>query len=377
MKRSVLIDNWTLQDVGNLLSNGLTHDSMHEIEISQDRTKHEFIEVPGGFIQFDALLTLITNIVLYDELAVDEGFTHTWSESDTDFGTLVDASLLQPLPFSELGAPLKRLRRQIVNELAVTPTLESEDDKLRSQWRANQNTSNPHLSALLWGGAGMLARSQLTEMPYFGHPCRRRLIRESRIFAPRRDAWGRVEKTVNTGRTQMFKFRHGDIEGAHASFHLPPIAVDVIEASTSLNDLIQTAIQAREAYSKLRNWLSEYQKALDSDDEKKQMSYERVLKSVAQNVESQYQDSEDDSTGISLSVGWFQIGVPGKPIETIKNRFGVRSMLVNLMVSSRGEHALRKLLKMLNEGYSTYGKEVLTFMRTRYSQQKAISRNVE
>jgi len=80
MSTSLMIDNWTLQDVERVLSNGLGTDVVGEISISEDRRSHSFEPLPEGVLQIDALLTLLTNLVCFDTLAVDSGISGCMAE---------------------------------------------------------------------------------------------------------------------------------------------------------------------------------------------------------------------------------------------------------------------------------------------------------
>ena len=77
MTLDLITDNWTLQDVNELLVSGLSPAPVGQLAISEDKQSHTFTDVPHGVIQLDCLLTLLTNLVIYDELIVDQGFMAT------------------------------------------------------------------------------------------------------------------------------------------------------------------------------------------------------------------------------------------------------------------------------------------------------------
>jgi hypothetical protein len=264
VKLDLITDNWTLQDVNELLVSGLSPAPVGQIAISKDKRSHTFTDVPEAVIQVDCLLTLLTNLVIYDELIVDQGFTATWDQEHPQLARLTSDSLVKPVLFDPNAEMLAAVREEIVDRMAVTPSLKEAADDMRKSWKLSGASGDPHMSALLWGGAGMLARSHILSAPYFGHPFRRTLIRESGFLAARRDAWARTEKVVSAARTQMFRFRHSEIDGALASFNLPPIAVQVIEQANSVDDLLLSAIALRDKYAKLREWLPSRRRTLDT-----------------------------------------------------------------------------------------------------------------
>lgn len=367
VKVDLITDNWTIQDVNEVLVSGLSPTPVGKIAISKGKKSHTFTDVPIALIQLDCLLTLLTNLVVYDELIVDQSFMDTWDQEHPQLSQLTGDSVIRPVHFDPEAETLAALRAEIVDKLAVTPSLKESAAEERKTWEQTGRPADPHMAALLWGGAGMLARSHLLSAPYFGHPFRRALMRESGFLAARRDAWARTEEVVSGARTQMFRFRHSDIDGAFASFNLPPIAVQVIEQASGIDDLLLSAIALRDRYAKLREWLSAYQQALETENEKKLASNHKLLRSIAKSVETSYGAAESGSTNISLSVGFVGISVPAALLNAARNRFGVRSALTDLAFQSQGENALRKLMKFFGEENSGFGRDLSDQLRHRYS----------
>jgi hypothetical protein len=367
VKLNLITDNWTLQDVNDLLVSGLSPAPVGQIAISKDKQSHTFTDVPLAVIQLDCLLTLLTNLVIYDELIVDQGYMATWDQDHPQLSRLTSNSLVKPVLFDPNAETLVAVREEIVDRMAVTPSLKAAADDNRKSWKLTGASADPHMSALLWGGAGMLARSHILSAPYFGHPFRRTLIKESGFLAARRDAWARTEKIVSDARTQMFRFRHSEIDGALASFNLPPIAVHVIEQATSVDDLLLSAIALRDKYKKLREWLSVYQHALETEDERKLLSNDKLLKSIAKSVEASCGADETSSTNISLSVGFFSLSIPVPSPSSATSRFGIRSALTNLVMQSQGENAPRKVMKIFGEEKSSFGRDLCDQLRLRYA----------
>jgi len=367
MSLSLTIDNWTLQDVNELLLSGLTPHQVGEIEIPTDRTTHSFSHVPHGLIQLDCLIGLLTHIVFYDELLVDDKFTSSWNQVPSDLRQLVGPRIVRGVPYEELGEDLKVVREQIVEELTVTPSLVQAAELDRVAWEETGESADLHMSALIWGGAGMLARSHLTQSPYFGHPFRRNLIEKSDLFSEKSNASMRADKQLSAIRAQMFQNRHEFVDGKLASFNLPPIVVEVIQNSRDVGSLIATAVELRSKYQKLRDWLGRYQKAIELENEKELLSFETSIRDIQKSVAAKYQQSEDGSTGLSVSLSWIRISPSKQILRDIRNRFGVRAALMKLAVSPRGENSLRKLIKMFGEEKSGLGRELFTRMRERFA----------
>lgn len=361
-----MIDNWTLQDIEALLTKGLDPTQAAEISIADDRKEHLFSPIPAGAIQIDALLTLLTNIVCFDELTVDDKFVQTWRRDAGFLAPLEHVGIIRPDNYDPLRQNLTDIREVMLDELCVTESLRTAMREVKRQWEESRAQPDPHLSALVWGGAGMLARSHLTSTPYFGHPTRRRLIAETRMFTARPNSTQRFEAFVNTERAKMFRYRGERFGGSIGEIILPPIPVRVIEEATSLHDLISVAVQIRDQHAELRKWLTDYQWAIGEEDEKKQIRFERMLTSVGKSIQVRYGSEKAGSLGISLSAAFIKMDAPRALLDGVLNSFGVRATLVDLILAPRGQHALNKLLGMFGEAKSALGRKVLTSCLNRY-----------
>lgn len=367
MATSLMIDNWTLQDVESVLSNGLDTNTAGEILISEDRQRHSFQDLPAGVLQIDALLTLLTNLVCFDQLTVDSRFLHTWQRGEAKLLPLANFGVVAPQDYATFGDDLNLLREAIVGELCVTPTLRSEVAAIQAAWRQDKSQVNPHLSALFWGGAGMLARSHLSKTPYFGHPFRRRLLQETRLFPRQHSAVDAVTTFIQDERTRMFRFRGQALSGSIAHVSMPPIAVRAIEDADNIEQLLPAALNLRDQLAELRLWISEYQDAIDEEDERRQLRFEKVLRDISRALQTQYGARETGGTGISISTAFFQLDLPKSLIDRVRNSFGVRSTMCDLVLAPRGAKALEKLLAMFGEGKSLLGRDVLHGLYARYS----------
>jgi len=367
MTTILMIDNWTLQDVENVLSDGVGTATVGEILISQDRLSHSFKELPEGVLQVDALLTLLTNLVCFDQLTVDSRFLYTWQQDEAQLLPLASLGVIAPQDYGSFGDDLNLLREAIVAELCVTPTLREEIAVVQAAWREDKSQANPHLSALVWGGAGMLARSHLSKTPYFGHPFRRRLLQETRLFPRQPSAVEAVTTFIQDERTRMFRFRGQALSGSVAHISMPPIAIRAIEDADNIDQLLPAALNLRDQHAELRHWLSEFQDALDTEDERLQLKYEKVLRDVSRSLQTQYGAKESGGTGMSISTAFFKLDLPRSLLDRVRNSFGVRSTLCDLLLAPRGAKALEKLLAMLDEGKSQLGRDVLRGLQAKYS----------
>ncbi len=107
MESSLIIDNWLLQDIGSCLANGLSDDEPSEIIIDKQTDSHSIVGVSSAGIQIEALLELLTNIVLRDKLIVDANFVSTWNPYVKYFEKLSNAGILRPLELLKYEDRLK------------------------------------------------------------------------------------------------------------------------------------------------------------------------------------------------------------------------------------------------------------------------------
>jgi hypothetical protein len=366
MSTALLIDNWTLQDVERLLGSGLSQGVAAEISVPTDGTGHRFDPVLAGLLELDALLTLITNIVCFDSLRVDRGFAHAWQRDGGFLSPLEHISAIQVDDYQPFGDELNRVREAVLEQLCTTDSLRKAMAEIKAQWRQSGAQPDPHLSALVWGGAGMLARSHLTSTPYFGHPVRRRLFAQTPALAPNPGSVRRFDSFVNTARAQMFQYRDDRFGGSVGRIVLPPIPVLVIEESSSPHDLIATAVQMRDQHSHLREWLAEYQRAIDEEDERKQIRFENKLVAVGRSLQTMYGAEKDGSVGVSLSTTFLKVDAQRSLLDGIANRFGIRSTLSKFMLAPRGHNAVVKLIGMFGDPSTAVSRGLLTACEARF-----------
>jgi hypothetical protein len=199
----------------------------------------------------------------------------------------------------------------------------------------------------VWGSAGYLARSHVYRTPYLGCPFRQALIKQTEFICGDRDAVHSMETVVNTKRAKLFQSLNPDRKATYASFNLPPIAIEIIGDSREPKQLITVAAQLRDKYKTLRAWLGEYQQILNSEDPQGIRKYIRLLESIGYDIDSKYPSKNEDAIKLSLGTNWINVNVPVRSIITeVKNKFGIRAMLSNLVFSMQGDESLKKLLAM-------------------------------
>jgi len=368
METKILIDNWMLQDVNQVLEKGLSGDNSGEISIDTLHDRHDFNSTPHAVFQIDALLSLLTNIVLRDHLIVDDKFTYVWESGHGSLQSLRSAAIIKPYDFLSSEEKISGPRKIIVKELCVTKSIRDVQRKNERFWEETGQSADEHMSALVWGSAGYLARSHVYETPYLGCPFRQALIRQTKFVSVTGDAVSNVEYIVNTKRAKLFQKLSINRSVTYGTFNLPPVAIEIIGDSNNLGQLITIAVQLREKYKKLRYWLGEYQQALDSENTPIIGKYVSILESIARDIDSNYPNKSEDSVKLSLGTSWLSLTTPvSNLVEKAQNNFGVRAMLSHIIYAERGEKSLKKLLNMFGEKNTMLSMAVYQHLISRYS----------
>jgi hypothetical protein len=259
----------------------------------------------------------------------------------------------------------------IVDRLCVTQSILAVQRENERLWEERRESKDEHMSQLVWGSAGYLARSHVYETPYLGCPFRQALIRQTEFINRDRDAVRSMETLINTKRAKLFQQITTDRNAIYAAFNLPPVAIEIIGDSNKPNQLIAVALQLRDKYKGLRDWLGEYQLALDSENPQDIRKHVRLLESIADDIDSKYSSRSEDAVKLSISTNWLNpvnLNVPVRSIiAKMQSRFGVRAMLSDLVLSRQGDDSLKKLLTMFGEKNTQLSMEVHQDLIRRYS----------
>lgn len=364
MGNPLIIDNWLLQDIGETLTNGLEEGYASELVIEPDADSHSFRPISSGGVQIESLLGVLVDIVLRDSIVVDSDYTNTWSSYETLFAPLLGSGLIRSIPFNVREEDLAAARSFALRKLCITSTLRQEQKRNEESWAATHEAADPYLSTVIWGTAGMLGRSHVFEAPYSGHPLRKRVLEQTILSNSKRDAITETVEWMSSERLRIFEHRESGASKKTATLILPPIAVEILEEAHNIHQLLPVAVQLRDKYAKLREWLNSVQTAMDSEDPKAMAKYKKLLSSVSKDIDRTIGDSDAGQLSLSVSIGGPSISYLLNTLGSINKRFGVRATLSNQIFSAKGEKSLRKLLRMLGEERSSLGLETLDYLRT-------------
>ena len=364
MSTALMTDNWLLQNVASCLKEGLDEGRADVLVIDQPRDTHECKDVCSAGMQLESLLSFLGDIIFRDEILVDQKFGDGWLLHEELFSELLDSGLLRRVDFLAHEDRLAGPRREIASVLCVTSTLKGIHSKNEIGWTERHQVVDRYISQVLWGGAGMLSRSHVFEVAYSGHPTRRRLFEQVLDPVSRRDI---VQETMNwvvSQRLRLFQSHTEVAKFTSVNIALPLVAIEIINEASDLSQLIPVAIQMREKYRKLRDWLKAIQMAVDVDDVKSIIKYKKTLSAVGRDLDRALGDSEDRSLSVNVGLTGLTLGGKVLNIDNALKRFGARAMLGRHVFAPQGTVALNKLLRMFDHEKSGLGIQVLDYLRS-------------
>lgn len=349
MSQSVIADNWSLQDLSLLLREGLPTDDAETLVLSADG--HGTTSLPSAIIALEGLFDLLTNIVLRDQILVDKAFTYTWDEES--YSDLLQGQIVKPVSFLDHEDLFSETRAVIVERFLLTNSLREAHKRNVERYARTGQSHDPWLGQVIWGGAGMLARASTFNMPYSPHPVRRRFFELVGMALPASSATANLTSLIDETRATVRNAMRGHDRLHSLQLSMDPIPVMVIAESVSLSDLIPTALQLRSSFAGLRDWLGAYQIELGKDDFRAVKAQQQLLKSVNQYVTAEVGTSWADRATLSAGLNAVDLTVAMKPLNFIRNKFGVRSTINRLIFQPNGRAQLAKLLKLF--GHETSG----------------------
>lgn len=341
----LLTDNWLYQDIAELFAEGPRDDDRSIPNVGEELT---WTSASWTGIALESLLSVLCGIVLRDRFMVEEKFIDAWIDEASPVHGLYAGGILCPITEPD---NLGMVRSQFYREFFQAPSLARWHRESITTVRAGSEV-NPYVSAVLWGSIGYLARSSLLGVTYVGHPVRRRFLAQTPIVQPDKDAAERAMGTVDAVRLSYLAAME-DATTRMLRFVVPPLLVDIIENSVTREDLVLVALQYREEYRKLRQWLGLFQRALDADDRVYVMECEEMLKTV-----------KISRTG-PRSYGALHYDVASRTIHTLSGLHRPAAVILErLACTPHGERAIDHLLELFDVAGTTLEMPVLTHIRT-------------
>lgn len=354
MPNQILLDNWTLQEISKLELAGLSNIKADKLEVDIQRDTHSYLKISHGFVQLQALFSFLQNLVLRETIITDGNFVHVWNASNS-LNKIESDGIIKTHNFKE--EKIKGVREAIVEQLCITTSIRETQQQNQQEWAKSQKNVDQFMSQLIWGGAGMLARSHVYETFYLPHPLRGYAIEQSPIA--KRDAFTETISFISTNQTKLLYFDYKTSEAIQAKFVLPPLISTIIEESNSFDDLFVVALQLRKDYENLRLWLKKFQEDIDTDNSKGILKQIKTLESIQKNIEAKYNPDKFGSLEIGFNILSLSpsVSIPFS-LNSFKNKIGIRSTINDLILKPAGNSSVKKLLKLLGEKNTKLGKLV-------------------
>lgn len=364
----LLIDNWTLQNAGEILCNGLTGETTPDLVFTKNGTDYRYVEVSADAVRFEALCQFLNNLVFADELHLDGEYANAWEKFEP-ITKAHAARILITQPFKKLADEWIPAREAMADRLCVNAPLVKAHRANQRAYARNGAVKDHFLSQLLWGGAGMLARGDYFKLPYVPHPARARLFGQAGMFLAPPNASDRLTAFVSGERLKIYKKLAGS--GFVTEVKLPPVVIQIVESSRDIDDLVSIALQIRNDYKKLRAWLSGLHMAIAEESTKEILAHQKDLESVARHIDSSGAMTPQGETTIQLGVSWINVNVKiGSLINAVRNKFGMRAELNRLILAPSGYNSVTKFITMLGEQHTKRGRSLAESIVQRASEKK-------
>ncbi|MBN2607073.1 MAG: hypothetical protein JXR47_07040 [Thiotrichales bacterium] len=356
---SVIADNWSLQNIAEMMVNGLDDEITHYVDVDFQNNSFSYKDVSHSAITVETFFDFITDIILRNQIVVDSNFSSSWKSKDSLLSKPFEAGLIREFSFLDEPDRLKEPRDEFLKRLCVTEGITQAHIENTVGWQNHRQTPHPFLSQILWGGAGMLARSLVFEKGYTPHPIRKKLFLDSGFALPANTAVNTLTTFINEKRASLQTVNTDSSELFSLQVNLPPIPLKVIREANSVDDLITVAMQMRDEFSELRGWLGAYQNALSDGTYRDEKKFENIIKSVSLYIDSFMGKVDSNAPTFTAGIGVLKVSIKGRPINALQNQFGVRSMMNKLVLERSGDAELRKFLGFFGHRNSTIGLQVI------------------
>lgn len=324
----LLVDNWLLQDMRDLLEHGVDPGEARLWRPDGAET------VMAAVLQIEGLARFLASLVMYDSLAVDKGFTRAWSRRTVSPLTPLKADgIIREIEFVETE-DLSSLRSMYSQRLCTSVPLRAIQSANESSWASSRNVVDSAASQIIWGGAGYLARAEMLALPYQGHPSRMALMSET-VFgaAAERPSASQVFPWIEEQHREIMVHAAGGVTSP--PIVLPAIFCKVVRESSTVADLLPVAIQLRAHYAPLRRLLAAYDRALYDGDPLRIKLHRQVLADAKADAHRVLNSCADDSRIVAS---------PRRSVANTSDRAAARTLLQQLILGASGVSHLDELL---------------------------------
>ncbi|MFT3783551.1 MAG: hypothetical protein QM790_16175 [Nibricoccus sp.] len=351
MRCASLLDNWTLQDAFEFLDGELDGSSYPRIKYESGAEVFDWEPVSRDLARFEGFCQLIKHLVLTDEIWVNKDTMQSWTSSAAT-KPLQGSGIIIGRAYEPTKSEWLPLREDIERRLCWNESLREQFEANKRAFISKSSDADPRLSALVWGGAGMLARAAYSGVLYESHCLRADLFRKSGFLPGPEGPLDHVQSFVRTKRVQLFSKL--DSTGFLGALSLPPVVSLVIARAGARDEIIPAALQLRDEFKELRSWLGHWQEALSSEDLTSLLDYQKTLEDVSAYIDNLASSRSTGDTSVQVGVSWLKVSTKAEsPINRLKNQYGARAELNKIILSPTGHESIKKLVSLVENENST------------------------
>ena len=344
---SVILDNWTFQTIGELFASGLSERRVQALVVKG--RQHAYVPVLERELQLKALVDLLTNIILRDNLNLDAGFAHVWAPFQDLFAPVVGAGLVTLTMPPAQGSAIADGTAFIVKQLCVTSSLKRIQTVNERHFAKHETSKYAYQSQLVWGTAGMLSRSNVFNAPYMGHPLRQQFIASTGVLSVQHDPVKEVVELVNEKRTAIYSSSTGGLDVQTAQLVLPAVVIEPIMKAGSADDLIRIVLDHRDKHKRLRKWLGTFRAAMAEGNTLSVARHKKHLNLLARDVDRLIGKTSAPTFSIGISLSGLSASLPvGEWIRSMVGGFQVRHDLMRHVKAPGNAVAMKRLKELFS-----------------------------
>ncbi|TGJ99008.1 hypothetical protein EHQ53_10490 [Leptospira langatensis] len=337
-------DNWTFESISSLYSEGLDFSNSKRLKVDRDRNSYDWEEICEACVQIESLFSLINELVLREKIFYDSKFSDGWRSFERL--NSLDGTLLIPVDIPTFNPVVAASRNQALELLCVTEKMRQHQKENLIGYQETRKSPHDYFGQVVWGTAGNFGRSSFLGAHYVPHPIRASLLERTNFLKPNVDLGTEVKEWINEERVKLFAGLTPLGKVHHFELILPPLVAEVLESSSNLSEIIDSSLELREKYKRIREWIGEYQAAIESEDPSQVSNFKKTLDLVNKDLADMKKGSELGDT--SVGVSFLSVKVPSPKIPDVRKFWGIRSALNKLILNRKGERALARLLSWLD-----------------------------
>ncbi len=354
---NLLIDNWTLQETAHILKSGFD-DSKTNIYTSGGLFP---TEVPSAAVKIESLFNFLLNVVLRDNLFIDHDWTEAWIGVNAKLDEIHKSGIILTKKF-ELDDNFFMSRDHILENLVHDKEIIDRHYENVEYWRIHKRNKYKALPIVITGTMGYLTRSNILSTDYSPHPTRSAYLQSTPLFQKPFNAFDKTLNFISDERHNILKSTFENDEFINSKLILAPILIEIIESSSSVEDMLKSALQMRKDFKKFRKYLTEFQVSIDKGDVKRIQKYKKVLDDVGQIKGS---EKKYGTTELGLGVAFLKLSKMNlrSLLVSTRNKFGIRAEIKKMIFKKASKGTWDKFFNLFDEKNLTLQNEIKEYFR--------------